>query len=115
MVNVPSPARDLPQRAESGSVVTEAIHTKKLDGRALCGNRTSMRNEGPRRWCVTGDHRGGCWGFQRTHPALVQRRRPVGCSLSALIDSRYVSGRSPYWLKMKNPASEAARREAEEA
>jgi bifunctional non-homologous end joining protein LigD len=29
-------------------------------------------------------------------------------------DSRYVSGRSPYWLKMKNPESEAARREAEE-
>jgi bifunctional non-homologous end joining protein LigD len=29
-------------------------------------------------------------------------------------DSRYVSGKSPYWLKMKNPASEAARREAEE-
>ena len=28
--------------------------------------------------------------------------------------SRYVSGRSPYWLKMKNPASEAARRGAEE-
>ena len=29
-------------------------------------------------------------------------------------DSRYVSGRSPYWLKMKNPNSEAARREAAE-
>jgi bifunctional non-homologous end joining protein LigD len=29
-------------------------------------------------------------------------------------DSRYISGRSPYWLKMKNPASEAARRQAEE-
>jgi bifunctional non-homologous end joining protein LigD len=28
--------------------------------------------------------------------------------------SRYVSGRSPYWLKMKNPESEAVRREAEE-
>jgi bifunctional non-homologous end joining protein LigD len=27
--------------------------------------------------------------------------------------SRYVSGRSPYWLKMKNPDSEAAHREAE--
>jgi bifunctional non-homologous end joining protein LigD len=26
-------------------------------------------------------------------------------------DSRYISGRSPYWLKMKNPSSEAARRE----
>ncbi|HEY1361664.1 MAG TPA: DNA ligase [Xanthobacteraceae bacterium] len=29
-------------------------------------------------------------------------------------DSRYVSGRSPYWLKMKNPASEAAHREHEQ-
>jgi bifunctional non-homologous end joining protein LigD len=29
-------------------------------------------------------------------------------------DSRYVSGRSPYWLKMKNPESAAVRREAEE-
>src|SRR5262249_49081026 len=29
-------------------------------------------------------------------------------------DSPYASGRSPYWLKMKNPASEAVRREAEE-
>jgi ATP-dependent DNA ligase len=26
-------------------------------------------------------------------------------------DSRYLSGRSPYWLKMKNPASDAVRRE----
>jgi ATP-dependent DNA ligase len=29
-------------------------------------------------------------------------------------DSRYISGRSPYWLKMKNPTSETVRREAEE-
>jgi ATP-dependent DNA ligase len=29
-------------------------------------------------------------------------------------DSRYVLGRSPYWLKMKNPTSAAVRREAEE-
>jgi bifunctional non-homologous end joining protein LigD len=28
-------------------------------------------------------------------------------------DSRYISGRSPYWLKMKNPTSEAVRREAQ--
>ena len=27
-------------------------------------------------------------------------------------DSRYISGRSPYWVKLKNPTSEAARREA---
>jgi bifunctional non-homologous end joining protein LigD len=29
-------------------------------------------------------------------------------------DSRYISGRSPYWLQMKNPTSEALRREAED-
>jgi ATP-dependent DNA ligase len=29
-------------------------------------------------------------------------------------DSSYRSGRSPDWLKMKNPACEAVRREAEE-
>ncbi len=29
-------------------------------------------------------------------------------------DSRYISGRSPYWLKMTNPAGEAARRRAQE-
>ena len=29
-------------------------------------------------------------------------------------DSRYISGRSPYWLKMKNPTSEAVRRAAKE-
>ena len=28
-------------------------------------------------------------------------------------DSRYISGRSPYWLKMRNPTSAAARRQAE--
>ncbi len=28
-------------------------------------------------------------------------------------DSRYLSGRSPYWLKTKNPASDAVRRETE--
>ena len=28
-------------------------------------------------------------------------------------DSRYIAGRSPYWLKMKNPRSEAVRREAQ--
>jgi ATP-dependent DNA ligase len=30
-------------------------------------------------------------------------------------DSRYVSGRSPYWVKMTNLASDAVRREAEES
>jgi bifunctional non-homologous end joining protein LigD len=29
-------------------------------------------------------------------------------------DSRYISGRSPYWLKMENPTSEAVRRKADD-
>jgi hypothetical protein len=31
-----------------------------------------------------------------------------------LLGSRYRSGRSPDWLKMKNPAAPAVKREAEE-
>jgi ATP-dependent DNA ligase len=38
----------------------------------------------------------------------------VACDVSKRKDSRYVSGRSPYWVKMTNPASDAVRREAEE-
>jgi ATP-dependent DNA ligase len=29
-------------------------------------------------------------------------------------DSRYIAGRSPYWLKMKSPTSDAVRRGAED-
>jgi bifunctional non-homologous end joining protein LigD len=48
-------------------------------------------------------------------PILLQQ----ACSLrlegivSKRKDSRYMSGRSPYWLKMKNPASAAARRDTD--
>jgi bifunctional non-homologous end joining protein LigD len=47
---------------------------------------------------------------------VFERAQSLGLEgiVSKRKDSRYVSGRSPYWLKMKNPASEAARREAEE-
>lgn len=34
--------------------------------------------------------------------------------VSKRLGSRYRSGRSPDWLKMKNPACEAVKREAEE-
>jgi ATP-dependent DNA ligase len=35
----------------------------------------------------------------------------LGGIVSKRKDSRYLSGRSPYWLKMKNPAGEGVRRE----
>jgi bifunctional non-homologous end joining protein LigD len=45
--------------------------------------------------------------------AVFDRACSLGCEgvVSKQKDSRYISGRSPYWLKMKNPSSEAARRE----
>ena len=49
-------------------------------------------------------------------PTVFERACSFGLEgiVSKRKDSRYISGRSPYWLKMKNPASEAVRREAEE-
>jgi ATP-dependent DNA ligase len=47
--------------------------------------------------------------------ALFERACAVGFEgiVSKQKDSRYISGRSPYWLKMKNPSSEAVRPEAD--
>jgi ATP-dependent DNA ligase len=44
-------------------------------------------------------------------PALFEKACSLGLEgiVSKRKDSRYISGRSPYWLKIKNPASEAAR------
>jgi ATP-dependent DNA ligase len=58
--------------------------------------------------CADGDEFDGATVFARACSlgleGIVSKRK----------DSRYVSGRSPYWLKMTNPASEAGRRDAEE-
>ena len=45
-------------------------------------------------------------------PALFEQACSLGLEgiVSKRKDSRYMSGRSPYWLKMNNPASDAARR-----
>ena len=53
------------------------------------------------------------------HPdglAVFQHACKMGLEgiVSKRLGSRYRSGRSPDWLKMKNPACEAVRREAEE-
>jgi hypothetical protein len=37
-----------------------------------------------------------------------------GLALVGRLDSIYCSGRSPDWLKMKNPDAQAVKREAEE-
>ena len=57
---------------------------------------------------IDGEHIDGATVFERVCSAglegIVSKRK----------DARYISGRSPYWLKMKNPRSEAVRREADE-
>jgi bifunctional non-homologous end joining protein LigD len=55
-------------------------------------------------------------GGELDGPAIFKHACSLGLEgiVSKRKDSRYFSGRSPYWLAMKNPASAAARREAEE-
>ena len=55
-------------------------------------------------------------GAELNGPALFKHACSLGLEgiVSKRKDSRYFSGRSPYWLAMKNPASAAARRWADE-
>jgi bifunctional non-homologous end joining protein LigD len=50
----------------------------------------------------------------RRHP--LEHACKLGCEgiVSKRLGSRYRSGRSPHWLKIKNPAAPAVKREAEE-
>jgi ATP-dependent DNA ligase len=47
---------------------------------------------------------------------LFYHARKLGCEgiVSKRLGSQYHSGRSPDWIKVKNPASPAVKREAEE-
>jgi len=51
-------------------------------------------------------------GAERDGPALFEQACALGQEgmMSKRKNSRYMSGRSPYWLKISNPASDAARR-----
>ena len=57
------------------------------------------------------------WGQEQPEGALVfQHASKMGLEgiVSKRLGSRYRSGRSPDWLKFKNPEAPAATREAEE-
>jgi ATP-dependent DNA ligase len=55
-------------------------------------------------------------GGELNGPAIFKHACSLGLEgiVSKRKDSRYFSGRSPYWLAMKNPASALMRREADE-
>jgi bifunctional non-homologous end joining protein LigD len=56
-------------------------------------------------------------GGERSGPAVFKHACSLGLEgiVSKRKDSRYIAGRSPYWLKTKNPESAAAQRETEGA
>ena len=64
----------------------------------------------PRLGIVLNEHYEGDGGIVFEHAC------PLGCEgiVSKRLGSRYRSGRSPHWLKVKNPNAPAVKREAEE-
>jgi bifunctional non-homologous end joining protein LigD len=54
--------------------------------------------------------------FEHDGPLVFEHACLLGCEgiVSKRKDSRYRSGRSHYWVKCKNPAAPALKREAEE-
>ena len=56
------------------------------------------------------------WVREHRKGALGQHACQLGCEgiVSKRLGSHYRSGRSPDWLKFKNPAAPAVRREGEE-
>ena len=64
--------------------------------------------------CDAPSGRGGTWG--RNGDILFAHACKLGCEgiVSKRLGSPYRSGRSPHWVKVKNPKAPAVRREAEE-
>jgi ATP-dependent DNA ligase len=80
----------------------EPIETRKVElARLLDGCRPG----------ITLNHVFDDWG-----PIVFEHACQLGCEgiVSKRRGSRYIAGRSDYWLKVKNPAAPAVRREAEE-
>jgi ATP-dependent DNA ligase len=81
------------------------IHEIKHDG-----FRIIARKEGER---VTLYSRPGN-DFTRRFPPIARALTHLRCRSCIIDGSPYISGRSRYWLKLKNPAAPALKREAEE-
>jgi ATP-dependent DNA ligase len=67
---------------------------------------------------VRGPHPGIVFNefFEGDGDIIIEHACKLGCEgiVSKRLGSRYRSGRSPHWLKIKNPAAPAVKREAEE-
>ena len=89
----------------------------ELDGEDLRGSTIEHRKRKLAK-LVRGPHPGIVLNefFEGDGDILFEHACKLGCEgiVSKRLGSRYRSGRSPHWLKVKNPAAPAVKREAEE-
>ena len=89
----------------------------ELDGEDLRGSTIEHRKRKLAK-LVRGPHPGIVLNefFEGDGDILFTHACKLGCEgiVSKRLGSRYRSGRSPHWLKVKNPAAPAVKREAEE-
>ena len=100
-------------RRHDASVFLYAFDLIELNGDDLRRDPLEVtRQRSPRCWRRP---RPGCGSTSTSSPTgQWGSRTPARWVLSKRKTSTYRSGRSPDWLKSKNPACEAVRREAEE-
>jgi hypothetical protein len=83
----------------------------ELDGQRICAANQSKSTKGPPVWLQLNEH-------IDDEPGDVVFRHACRLGLEGIVPkrkgSRYVSGRSRHWVKSKNPAAPAVKRDAEE-
>jgi bifunctional non-homologous end joining protein LigD len=89
----------------------------ELDGQDLCGEPIEKRKESLAE-LLSGSQLSLVFKecYQEDGAIVYREACKLGCEgiVSKRLGSRYRSGRSPHWIKVKNPAAPAVKREAEE-
>jgi bifunctional non-homologous end joining protein LigD len=107
----------LRRRVEDRHVLLYAFDLLELDGRDLRGEPLEQRKAALAK-LLRGDPPGLCFNEHLPFPGVVVFRHACKLGLEGIVSKRngspYRSGRSPDWLKMKNPEAPVVMREAEE-
>ena len=105
------------RKRHGGDAVLIAFDLIGLDGEDLRRSPIEQRKRKLAK-LVRGPHPGIVLNefFEGDGDILFEHACKLGCEgiVSKRLGSRYRSGRSPHWLKVKNPAAPAVKREAEE-
>jgi bifunctional non-homologous end joining protein LigD len=105
------------RQRHSSDAVLVGFDLIELEGEDLRGSPIEYRKRQLSK-LVRGPHAGIVLNefFEGNGKILFEHACKLGCEgiVSKRLGSRYRSGRSPHWLKVKNPAAPAVKREAEE-